>query len=132
MGELSAALKSGIKPSKIVFSGVGKTEEELLFAIKKNILLINIESESEAILLNKISQKISKKIFVGIRLNPNVNSGNIRKISTGLNDDKFGLTEKNFLNLFKKVNNYKNLTLQCISVHIGSQTYHHLILLKFF
>ena len=67
MGELSAALKSGIKPSKIVFSGVGKTEEELLFAIKKNILLINIESESEAILLNKISQKISKKIFVGIR-----------------------------------------------------------------
>ena len=121
MGELSAALKSGIKPSKIVFSGVGKTEEELLFAIKKNILLINIESESEAILLNKISQKIPKKIFVGIRLNPNVNSGNIRKISTGLNDDKFGLTEKNFLNLFKKVNNYKNLTLQCISVHIGSQ-----------
>ena len=84
-------------------------------------MLINIESESEAILINKISQKISKKIFVGIRLNPNVNSGNIRKISTGLNDDKFGLTEKNFLNLFKKVNNYKNLRLQCISVHIGSQ-----------
>ena len=121
IGELSAALKSGIKPSKIVFSGVGKTEEELLFAIKKKILLINIESESEAALLNKISKKISKKISVGIRLNPNVNSGNIRKISTGLNEDKFGLTEKNFLNLFKKINNYKNLMLECISVHIGSQ-----------
>ena len=121
MGELSLALKSGIKPAKIVFSGVGKTEEELLFAIKKKILLINIESESEATLLNKISKKISKKIFVGIRLNPNVNSGSIRKISTGLNEDKFGLSEKNFLNLFKKINNYKNLSVQCISVHIGSQ-----------
>jgi len=121
MGELSLALKSGIKPAKIVFSGVGKTEEELLFAIKKNILLINIESESEAALLNKISKKISKKIFVGIRLNPNVSSGSIRKISTGLNEDKFGLSEKNFLNLFKKINNYKNLSVQCISVHIGSQ-----------
>lgn len=121
MGELSVALKSGIKPSKIVFSGVGKTEEELLFAIKKNILLINIESENEANLLNKISQKISKKISIGIRLNPNVSSGNIRKISTGLNEDKFGLSDKNFLNLFRKINSYNNLALQCISVHIGSQ-----------
>jgi diaminopimelate decarboxylase len=121
MGEISAALKSGIKPSKIVFSGVGKTEEELFFAIKKNILLINIESENEAILLDKISKKISKKISVGIRLNPNINSGNIRKISTGLNEDKFGLTEKNFLSLFKKITNSKNLILNCISVHIGSQ-----------
>ena len=114
MGELSVALKSGIKPSKIVFSGIGKTEEELLFAIKKNILLINIESESEANLLNKISQKISKKISIGIRLNPNIRSGNIRKISTGLNEDKFVLSEKNLLNLFKKINSYSNLALKCI------------------
>ena len=55
MGELSAALKSGIKPSKIVFSGVGKTDSELRLAIKKRVLLINVESESEALLINKIS-----------------------------------------------------------------------------
>ena len=60
-GELLKALKSGIKPNKIVFSGVGKTEEELRLAIKKRILLINVESENEAVLINKISRNMQKK-----------------------------------------------------------------------
>ena len=61
-GELLKALKAGIKPNKIVFSGVGKTEDELKLAIKNKILLINVESESEAILINKIAKKINKII----------------------------------------------------------------------
>ena len=69
-GELLKTLKSGIKPNKIVFSGVGKTEEELRLAIKKKILLINVESENEAILINKISTQMKKKTPIGIRLNP--------------------------------------------------------------
>ena len=121
VGELMVALKAGISPSKIVFSGVGKTENELKFAIKKNILLINIESESEAILINKLSKKLSKKTPVGIRLNPNINAQTLKKISTGLNENKFGLTKKNCLNLINNIKNYKNLKLECLSVHIGSQ-----------
>jgi len=121
IGELLAALKSGISPKKIVFSGVGKTEKELEFAIKKNILLINIESESEADLINKISSTLSKKTSVGIRLNPNIKPKTIKKILTGSDNDKFGLTEKNFMKLYKKLKNSKNLSLDCLSVHIGSQ-----------
>ena len=121
MGELIASLKAGIKPKKIVFSGVGKTEKEIEFAIKKNILLINIESESEAILVNKISKKLSKITSVGIRFNPNINSKTHKKISTGAEGDKFGLLEENFLNLCKKSKNFKNISFDCLSVHIGSQ-----------
>ena len=65
-GELLKALKSGIKPNKIVFSGVGKTEEELRLAIKKNILLINVESENEAILIDKISGQMRKKLRLAL------------------------------------------------------------------
>ena len=121
IGELMIALKAGITPSKIVFSGVGKTEDELKFAIKKNILLINIESESEAYLINKLSKKLSKKTSVGIRLNPNIDAKTLKKISTGLNENKFGLTKENCLDLIKNIKNYKNLNLNCLSVHIGSQ-----------
>ena len=76
IGELLKATKAGISGNKIVFSGIGKTEEEIRAAIKKKVLLINIESESEANLINKISKKMSRKISVGIRLNPNVTGKN--------------------------------------------------------
>ena len=68
VGELLKAIKAGISAKKIVFSGIGKTEEEIRMAIKKRVLLINIESESEANLINKISKRMSKKTSVGIRL----------------------------------------------------------------
>ena len=67
-GELLKVLKSGIRPNKIVFSGVGKTDDELRLAIKKKILLINVESENEAILINKISGQMKRKTSIGIRL----------------------------------------------------------------
>ncbi len=120
-GELLKAVKAGINPKKIVFSGVGKTEEEIKLAIKKGVLLINIESESEANLINKISKKMSKKTSVGIRLNPNISAKTHSKISTGREEDKFGLNYKDCLNLCKKIKNLKNLKIQGLSVHIGSQ-----------
>ena len=95
-GELLKALKAGIKPNKIVFSGVGKSEEELKLAIKKQILLINIESESEAVLINKISKKMNRKTSVGLRLNPDIYVSTHKKISTGKAEDKFGLSKKRF------------------------------------
>ena len=120
-GELLKTLKSGIKPNKIVFSGIGKTEEELKLAIKKNILLINVESENEAELINQISGKMKKKTSIGIRLNPDINAPTHKKISTGKAEDKFGLSKKNLITFCQNINKLKNLKLEAISVHIGSQ-----------
>jgi len=121
IGELLKAIKAGISNKKIVFSGVGKTEEEITMAIKKKVLLINVESESEVHLINRIAKKKSKKISIGIRLNPNVTGRTHKKISTGGKDEKFGLVYNDFINLCKKIRKMKNIDLQGLSVHIGSQ-----------
>ena len=120
-GELLKAIKSGIQPSKIVFSGVGKTEEEIRLAIKRKILLINVESENEAILINKIAGNLKKKITIGIRLNPDINAPTHKKISTGKAEDKFGLSKTNLISFCTNIKKLKNLKLNAISVHIGSQ-----------
>ena len=121
IGELLKAIKVGINSKKIVFSGVGKTEEEISKAVKKRILLINVESESEAILINKVSKKLSKKTSIGIRLNPNISGNTHKKISTGSKSEKFGLLYGDCINLCKKIQKMKNLKLEGLSVHIGSQ-----------
>jgi len=121
IGELLKATKAGIKGNKIVFSGIGKTEEEIKTAIEKKVLLINIESESEANNINKISKKMSRITSVGIRLNPNVAGKTHKKISTGGKNEKFGLIYKDFLNLCHKIKKMKNIKLEGLSVHIGSQ-----------
>ncbi len=120
-GELLKALKAKIKPNKIVFSGVGKTDSELRLAIKKGVLLINIESESEARLINKISEKMNRITSIGIRLNPNIDANTLSKISTGRLDSKFGLPGPSFLNFCKNSSKLKNIRIKAISVHIGSQ-----------
>ena len=120
-GELLKVIKSGIKPNKIVFSGVGKTEEEIRLAIKKNILLINVESENEALLINKIAGKLKKRISIGVRLNPDINAPTHKKISTGKAEDKFGLSKTSLISFCLNRKKLKNLRLIAISVHIGSQ-----------
>ena len=120
-GELLKALKAGIKANKIVFSGVGKTEDELKIAINKKSLLINCESESEAKLVNKIAKKFKRKVSIGFRLNPNVDAKTHKNISTGKAEHKFGLSIKNFKSFFKDLPVYKNIKLDALSVHIGSQ-----------
>ena len=120
-GELLKVLKAKIKPNKIVFSGVGKTESELKLAIKKRLLLINIESESEARLIDRISRKMDRVTPIGIRINPGVDADTHSKISTGRIDSKFGLPKSNFLRFCKNARKFKNLKIKAISVHIGSQ-----------
>ena len=120
-GELLKALKAGIKPNKIVFSGVGKTEEELKIAINKKILLINCESESEAKLVNDLAKKLRKKISIGFRLNPNVDAKTHKNISTGKAENKFGLSIKSFKAFLKTIKSFKYIKLDALSVHIGSQ-----------
>ena len=124
-GEMMKALKAGVNPKKIVFSGVGKTYSELEYAINKNILLINVESKSELLVIEKIGKIKKKKVNIGIRLNPNTNAKTLKQISTGRESDKFGVTEKEFLKLVQYSKLSKFLKLKCLSVHIGSQILSH-------
>ena len=125
MGELMRALNSGIKANKIVFSGVGKTTKEINYAIEKKILLINAESRSEILEIERIAKIKNKRIKVGVRLNPNTDAKTLSQISTGKKENKFGVSEKVFLNLVEYLKNSKFLKLSCISVHIGSQILDH-------
>ena len=97
MGELMMAIKAGINPKKIVFSGVGKTKNEINYAIDKNILLINAESKSEIIEIDRIAKLKKRKVKIGIRLNPNTDAKTLNQISTGKKDNKFDLR---FLQLY--------------------------------
>ncbi len=124
-GELIKVLKAGINSKKIVFSGVGKTSEEIEYAINKNILLINAESKSEILEIQKIAKKKNKIVDVGIRLNPNTDAKTLSQISTGKKENKFGVNKKIFLQLVNIIKNSKNLSLKCLSVHIGSQILNH-------
>ncbi len=124
-GELMMALKAGVSPSKIVFSGVGKTSEEINFAIDKKILLINAESKSEIEAINKIAKQKKKIVQVGIRLNPNTDAKTLKQISTGKSENKFGVNSKVFYELVNYCKKSKNINLQCLSVHIGSQILDH-------
>ena len=125
MGELMMAIKAGISPKKIVFSGVGKTFEELLYAINKNIFLINAESENEIKQIEKIAKLKKKKIEIGIRLNPNTDAKTLSQISTGKKENKFGVNSKTFAKLVNNYKNSRNVKLKCLSVHIGSQIIDH-------
>ena len=125
MGELMMALKAGIDPKKIVFSGVGKTSDEISYAIDKKILLINAESKSEIIEIERIAKVKNQIINIGIRLNPNTDAKTLKQISTGKKENKFGVNEKMFFDLVKYLNISKNVNLKCLSVHIGSQIVDH-------
>ena len=120
-GELMMALKAGVSPNKIVFSGVGKTSEEINFAIEKKILLINAESESEIREIDRVAKIKKKKVKIGIRLNPNTDAKTLSQISTGKKENKFGVNEKTFFKLVNFCKSSKNIDLKCLSVHIGSQ-----------
>ena len=121
MGELMMALKAGVSPKKIVFSGVGKTSEEISFAVEKKILLINAESESEIREIDRIAKIKKRKVKIGIRLNPNTDAKTLSQISTGKKENKFGVNEKTFFKLVNFCKSSKNIDLKCLSVHIGSQ-----------
>ena len=120
-GELMMALKAGVSPKKIVFSGVGKSSEEINFAVEKKILLINAESESEIREIDRVAKIKKRKVKIGIRLNPNTDAKTLSQISTGKKENKFGVNEKTFFKLVNFCKSSKNIDLKCLSVHIGSQ-----------
>ncbi len=121
IGELKRSLSAGFSPSKIIFEGVGKSKEDLVYAIQKNIRLINTESFEEIKLLQRLALEKNKVIDIGVRLNPNVDGGTISKISTGKKTDKFGIEITKIENLANLISDCSNLNLISISCHIGSQ-----------
>ena len=125
IGELMLALKAGVEPKKIVFSGVGKTSTEISYAIDKKILLINAESKSEIIEIEKIAKSKKITVNIGIRLNPNTDAKTLKQISTGKKENKFGVDEKTFFELINYSKISKHINLMCLSVHIGSQILDH-------
>ena len=125
IGELMKTLKAGIKPQKIVFSDVRKTTKEIEYAVTKNILLINTESKSEILEIEKIAKKKRKIINIGIRLNPNTKEKNLSQNTKGKKENKIGVNQKIFLQLVNYLKDSKYLNLKCLSVHIGSQILNH-------
>jgi len=119
-GELRKALRANIEANNIVFSGVGKTEEEISFAIKNHCLQINVESISELNRVNTIAEKIGNKQKVALRINPNVDPNTHGKITTGKIENKFGISVNDAFNIFKNSSEYKNIILDGIAFHIGS------------
>jgi diaminopimelate decarboxylase len=123
-GELKRALEAGIPPEKIVFSGVGKTEEEIIFAlkIKKNgIYSFNVESLEELELINSCAAKLRKTARICFRLNPVVQPKTHKYISTGNKTHKFGLLEADILSAIHHRKYWTHSKLIGISIHIGSQ-----------
>jgi diaminopimelate decarboxylase len=120
-GELLKALKAGIPANKIVYSGVGKTQEEIELAIKKRILMFNIESEQEFELILKKSRDLGIKTNISFRVNPDVDPKTHPYISTGLKDNKFGISIEESLRLYNNANGKKFINISGISCHIGSQ-----------
>lgn len=120
-GELARLLKIGVEGKRIIFSGVGKTEEEIVKGIDSGILYFNVESEDELELINRIAIGKNKHIHIMIRVNPNVDAYTHKHITTGTQENKFGLNEKLAESLAYKIINLKNITLDGFHCHIGSQ-----------
>jgi diaminopimelate decarboxylase len=120
-GEIERALKAGVPADRIIFSGVGKTEDELAFAVNAGVHQINIESVAELEALSRIAAKLNKRPAIALRVNPDVGAGGHEKISTGKGDAKFGVSPAQAAELFKRAHADKHLQAKGLAVHIGSQ-----------
>ena len=120
-GELYKAIKIGTDPKKIVYASVGKKKEEIEDAIRRGILMFNVESVPELSLINSISGKMAKRVDVAIRVNPDVRPRTHKHITTGAKETKFGIDLKSAENIFDNSNRYPHLNIIGIHAHIGSQ-----------
>jgi len=121
IGEVKRALKVGIKPYKIIFSGVGKIDEEIRQALLLNILMINVESEAELNRVEVIAKELGKQARISVRVNPNIDPKTHPYISTGLHENKFGVDLDTAKRMYIKCKNSEHLDAVGIHCHIGSQ-----------
>jgi diaminopimelate decarboxylase len=121
VGELMRCLKAGADAGKIVFSGVGKTDEEIEAALKAKILMINVESRPELHRISTIATRMKLKAPVSLRVNPDLDPGTHPHISTGHRDSKFGVPLSQVHEYYAEARTLPNLELAGLSTHIGSQ-----------
>ncbi len=120
-GELQRVLKAGGDPQKIVFSGVGKNTNEIRQALAANILCFNVESKAELIVLNQLANKMNKIAPVSLRVNPNVDAKTHPYISTGLKENKFGISTDEAEAIYLCAKDFTNIRFTGLDCHIGSQ-----------
>jgi len=120
-GELQRVISAKGDPKKVVFSGVGKSQEDIELAIKHDILTFNVESEAELYRIQNTAKKLNKKASISIRVNPDVDPKTHPYISTGLKDNKFGVDEKNAISMYKIAKELDAIEIKGINCHIGSQ-----------
>ena len=120
-GELFRALKAGVPAKKIVYAGVGKTEQEIIYALKSRILMFNVESEDELMEIDRIACQIKVKAPVALRINPDIDPETHPYISTGLKKHKFGIPIEDAIEYYRLANSLKNINVVGIHKHIGSQ-----------
>ncbi len=120
-GEVRRALAAGVPPERIVFSGVGKTEGEIAFSIEAGVAEINVESEPELHLVNRVAQQMGKRATVAIRVNPDVAAGGHAKIATCKADNKFGVSFSEAERLYANASNMAGVRPAGVACHIGSQ-----------
>jgi diaminopimelate decarboxylase len=120
-GELYRALRAGIPPEKIVFNGNGKTEEELSHALDSDILMFNVDSVDELVLLNQIAHDKGRTARVALRVNPDIDPQTHPYISTGLKENKFGISIDHAVEFYKEADSLSNIEIVGVHKHIGSQ-----------
>ena len=119
--ELYRALNAGVDPSKMVFSGVGKSASDLEYAVNSEILMFNVESPQELLKLNEVARASGKKARISIRVNPDVDPKTHPYISTGLKENKFGIGVEEALGQYEKAMTLDGVDVVGVSCHIGSQ-----------
>jgi len=120
-GELQRVIAAGGDPSRCVFAGVGKTVEEIEFALRRGIYSFNVESEPELHRINEVAARLKKRAPVAVRVNPNVSAKTHSKITTGTYENKFGIAFENIEGVYARARKLKNLWLRGVQMHIGSQ-----------
>ena len=120
-GELHRAIKAGANPKRIVYSGVGKTKEEIAYALNTKILCFNVESEEELFAINSQASLMKLKADISIRINPDVNVKTHPYISTGMRESKFGIAYEDAFDIYKKAEQLDSIKIVGIDFHIGSQ-----------
>ncbi len=120
-GELERIIAAGGDPKKCVFAGVGKTEAEIEFALRKGVYSFNAESEPELQRINRVAARLKKIAPVAVRVNPNVDAGTHAKITTGTYENKFGIAFEKIEGVYARASRLKNLKLRGVQMHIGSQ-----------
>ena len=120
-GELRRVIAAGGDPGKCAFAGVGKTEPEIEFAMRRGIYSFNVESEPELERINRVAERLKKIAPIAVRVNPNIDAGTHAKITTGTYENKFGIAFEQVENVYARAGKLKNLRLRGLQMHIGSQ-----------